>query len=99
MMSEGYAANLRKNSNIEKRGAIGGLDLPEGRDLKEEEELPSRNAIAEKSSRIQLNHNIIDKVGNGKCTGLSNLKHIKLCLAIVITPLPLYMYIEMKGAC
>ena len=29
-------ANLKKKLNIEKRGAIGGLDLPEGRELKEE---------------------------------------------------------------
>ena len=38
MMSQGYSkdsANLRK-FNIEKRGAIGILDLPEDRELKEE---------------------------------------------------------------
>jgi len=36
MISED-TANLRKKLNIEKRGTIGGLDLPEGRELKEEE--------------------------------------------------------------
>jgi len=36
IMSEGYVANLKKKLNIEKHGAIGGLDLPEGRELKEE---------------------------------------------------------------
>ena len=30
-------ANLRKKLNIEKRWAIGSLDLPEGRELKEED--------------------------------------------------------------
>jgi len=29
-------ANLKKKLNIEKHGAIGGLDVPEGRELKEE---------------------------------------------------------------
>src|SRR6218665_1264620 len=36
MMSDGY---LKKKLNIEKHGAIGGLDLPEGRELKEEEHI------------------------------------------------------------
>ena len=30
-------ANLKKKLNIEKHGAIGGLDLPECRELKEED--------------------------------------------------------------
>ena len=30
-------ANLKKKLNIEKHGAIGSLDLPEGRELKERE--------------------------------------------------------------
>ena len=30
-------ASLKKKLNIEKRAAIGGLNLPEGRELKEEE--------------------------------------------------------------
>ena len=31
-------AHLKKKLNIEKRGVIGGLEMPEGRELKEEEE-------------------------------------------------------------
>ena len=31
------AENLKKKLNIEKHGAIGGLDLPEGKELKEED--------------------------------------------------------------
>jgi len=30
-------ANFKNKINIEKQGAIGGLDLPEGRELKERE--------------------------------------------------------------
>ena len=36
MMSEGYS-KLRNTLNIEKCGAIGSLDLQEGRELKEED--------------------------------------------------------------
>src|SRR6218665_1065241 len=37
MMSEEYSKpNLKKKLNIEKHGIIGGLDLPDGRGLKEE---------------------------------------------------------------
>src|SRR6218665_556606 len=37
MMSEEYSKpNLKKKLNIEKHGIIGGLDLPDGRELKEE---------------------------------------------------------------
>ena len=37
MMREEYSKpNLKKKLNIEKHGIIGGLDLPDGRELKEE---------------------------------------------------------------
>ena len=39
MSEEYYTANLKK-LNIEKREVIGGLDLPEGRKLKEEDFKP-----------------------------------------------------------
>ena len=36
MMSEEYTANLKKKLNIENHETIEGLDLPKGRELKEE---------------------------------------------------------------
>ena len=52
MMSEGYR-NLRKKLNIQKHGAIGGLDIPEGRELKRRR-LPKNHFLTTKHQPVAL---------------------------------------------